>query len=214
MKKSIYTLGLLLLVSFALTGCGTKNSTTTGTQTDTTGSSQGQNFKGSLLDMIKLGKSVKCTYSTSGEDGSTTGETYVSGTKARTDFTLTSKDGTKTDSHSVMDGEWVYIWTSATEQGTKMKISDMQKSADSSAANTSTAPENKNLTQSVDYKCSPWVPDDSKFAAPSNITFTDLTDMINQLKNPSGNSNSMCGACSLAGSADKVAECKKSLGCN
>ena len=28
-----------------------------------------------------------------------------------------------------------------------------------------------------------------------------------------GNTNSVCGACSLAGSADKVAQCKKSLGC-
>ena len=213
MKKSIYTVSLLVLVSFALTGCGAKTSTTSGTQTNE--STQEQSVKGSFLDIIKLGKSVKCTYSSSNDSGVTSGETYVSGTKSRTDFILTLKDGTTNDSHSITDGEWIYIWTSTGEQGSKMKIADMQKSAASSSApgSTPTTTENKDLTQPMDYKCSPWLPDNSKFTPPSNITFTDLTEMLNQLQNPSGQTPNMCGTCNLAGSAENIAQCKKSLGC-
>jgi len=203
MKKSIYSIVFLVLISFALTGCGAKTSTTTGTQTNE--STQGQNVKGSFLDIIKLGKSVKCTYTTTNESGTNSGQTYVSGSKSRTDFTLTTKDGTTTDSYSISDGEWVYIWTSTEEQGSKMKIADIQKrAASSSVPSTTSSTDENDLTQPVDYKCSPWVPDNSKFTPPSNITFTDLTETL----------KSMCGTCNLAGSAENIAKCKKNLGCD
>lgn len=208
MKKGIYLIALLTIVSFALTGCGPKN---------TTSSSGEESVKGSLLDLVKAGKNVRCTFSSNDENGLGSGETFVSGTKFRSDFNITQKEGAAIESHTISDGEWMYIWSSVSEQGTKMKIADVQNNPQQNTEAPKGSSSADAYKKSLDYKCSPWVPDSSKFNVPTNITFVDFTETLKNIQDQANKAKegakSMCGVCSMAGSAEKIAECKKNLGC-
>jgi len=208
MKKILLSLLLLVSLSFLLTACTPKN------KNDNTSENgnQEENLKGSLFDLVKLGKNIKCTYSSKAEGGESSGTTYVSGNKARSDFTAKSSGGEQFESYSITDGDWMYIWNSQSDQGTKMKISDLPKNEDN--PNTSKLAD---VNNAFDYKCSPWLPDNSKFNVPTNITFVDFTETMKNIQEQTnkmkGELKGMCGTCDLAGSEEKIARCKENLGC-
>ncbi|MFZ2663977.1 MAG: hypothetical protein WAX66_01310 [Patescibacteria group bacterium] len=214
MKRKLFSIAGLILVSILLTGCAPKNKEE-GISTSKEDSSQEENLSGSLLDLVKLGKNVKCTFGAKDENGESIGTTYVSGNKSRSDFIATTSDGQEFESHSITDNDWIYIWTSQTEQGTKMKLSELPKNDEIDKVSKSESLESFN--ENFDYKCSKWIVDESKFNVPSNITFVDFTEIMKnmqtQTENLKENLKGMCGACDLAGDTDKAAECKKSLGC-
>ncbi len=161
-------------------------------------------IKGNILDLIKLGKTARCTYSTSQDDNGMTGVSYISGNNVRADFEVTTKDRQTIASHMITDGEWVYTWSSATPQGFKMKVDE---SVNTSADTTKESP-TKALSESFDYKCTPWLADNSLFEVPSNVEFTDFSDMLKNL-NTGGN----CSACDYIPDEDGKATCKQQLGC-
>lgn len=166
--------------------------------------------KGSLLDLMKLGKNVKCTYWTDQEGTTMAGVSYISGQKVRGDFDITTYDvnteeGSNTiKSHMVTDGEWVYTWSTATPQGFKMKVDQPENT---STDTTKEAP-TKALNESFDYKCTPWLVDNSLFEIPSDIEFTDFSTMMEDLKD-----NNACLACDYIPDAEGKATCKQQLGC-
>jgi len=207
MKKIVLLLVLLISVSVLLTACTPRKGSD-----GLSGVNQEENLKGSLFDLVKLGKNIRCTYSSSGESGESSGSTFVSGNKARSDFTATTNDGKKFESYSITDGDWIYIWTSQSDQGTKMKISEV--TANENKPDTSKLGE---VNSAFDYKCSPWIPDSSKFILPTNVTFVDFTETMKNLQEQADKMKEglkgMCGTCDLAGSPEKIAKCKESLGC-
>ncbi len=167
---------------------------------------------GNVFDLIKLGKTLKCTYSMATQDVTISGTTYVSGENMRGDFENTEPNGTKIQSHMISDGEWVYTWTSASPQGIKMNITKAQSEGSASNADSTTTNQNANtFKNNVDFKCLPWIEDASVFQVPTDIKFTDFTA-------PSANTNSnsnatVCSACDQAPTAEAKAACKKQLGC-
>jgi hypothetical protein len=64
MKKNIVPILLLISMTFLLTACTPKKNN----GETTTSGSQEENLKGSLFDLVKLGKNIKCTF-TSKLDG-------------------------------------------------------------------------------------------------------------------------------------------------
>jgi hypothetical protein len=213
MKTKILSILALISISILLTGCTPKNKE--GGTITTNETNQEENLKGSLFDIVKLGKNVKCTFSAEDESGKTSGTTYVSGGKARSDFSITNPDGEKLDSYTISDADWIYLWGSQSEQGTKMKVSELPKNEDTGKVTDPKAYEGFN--NAFDYKCSPWIPDGSKFNVPTNIVFTDFTDMMKNIQAETDKLKEglkgMCGTCDMAGDATKIAECKTNLGC-
>jgi major membrane immunogen (membrane-anchored lipoprotein) len=189
--KKLLIVPLLVMISLLLTAC-TSKTTEKGTSTDnkdeataTTQNDGEENIKGSILDLAKMGKNVKCTYKFDNEEAAMEGTVYVSGSKTRSDIKIKISDGTENDSTTITDGEWMYMWSTAAEQGTKMNIKDMEQMAEKykteGDAEEDSNNQYKNQTQDVDYKCRPWVVDNSKFNIPTNIEFIDMNEMMKGL---------------------------------
>jgi len=134
-----------------------------------------QSVSGSFLDLIKLNKALKCTYSTEQEGTKVTGTTYVSGSKMRSDSeVVTSAAGTIT-SHMISDGTWIYSWGSAQPQGIKMKVPATQpQDGTSPDKGVNGSGGYKDLQQQYSYNCENWSVDASKFDVPADITFMEF----------------------------------------
>ena len=208
-KKIIIIIALVIVLILAFLFIKKPAPTTSITQTgnpETATGSGVESVKSTLLDLAKSGKSAQCTFAVSGSEGSSSGTTYVSGSKSFTTIKVVSNNGIEIEANSIMDGGWLYSWRVGTTNGTKINIDDIK-----SQTNPSSSIEANAANTSVDYKCSPWTVDNSVFTIPSDVQFTDLTQTLKQL--PTGDSK-FCALCEKAGSADKVAACKKSLNCN
>lgn len=130
--------------------------------------------KGSIKGLLAAGKNAMCTFSYSDTQGETSGTIYVSGKKMNGDFTTKTTDGKQMDNHMVQDDTYIYSWSSAIPQGTKMKIPS-EEMASPSPASSGAKTEGVDLNKNVDYKCSPWDADNSKFVPPSSVTFMDIS---------------------------------------
>ncbi|MFH1295124.1 MAG: hypothetical protein ABIH84_00920 [bacterium] len=169
-------------------------SPTAGAQSEeTTGS-------GNIFDMLSLNQDVKCTYNSSEEGAELSGTSYISGQSARADFSTTDPEGQTIDSHMISDGEWVYVWTSASATGYKMPLIQAQEDS-MTVSNEDSAPIST-VNNNFDYACTPWAADSSFFAVPENINFTDLATPA-----------SGCATCELLEDAEGIAACKAQLGC-
>lgn len=157
-------------------------------------------LKGSILDLLKLNKALKCTFTMS----DTSGTTYISDKKIRGDFTIKDSDGKTIESHMISDGTYAYSWTNIAPQGIKIKMPDAQ-----TAEQQKTDTNYQELMKNYDYKCRNWIVDSSKFDVPTDITFSDMSKLLEDM----GGNKSLCAACDYAQTeADKTA-CKERLGC-
>jgi len=172
------------------------------------GEDTSSSVEGSIFDLIKLGKTVKCTYNMGTQEMSIAGTTYVSGKNVRGDFESVDPTGNKIQSHVISDGTWMYTWTSAAPQGFKTNISDAESriSAPDTGDKVNETNEAQNLDtfkKNLDYKCNPWIEDTSLFQVPSDIKFTDFSEGL----------SNVCAACDYIPSEEEKSTCKEQLGC-
>lgn len=185
---------------------GNKSARDTAPQTSPT-SEQNQPVMGgakSLKELLAGGQPQTCTFS----DAETQGSVFVGGGKIRGDFT-NLVNGTQTGSHMISDGQMFYMWTDGQTQGFKMEFtpSEATPGAETKMPKDSFDPDKK-----VDYNCSGWTVDQSKFALPANVKFTDTKEMMPQGAKIQDTKTDQCAACNnLTG--DAAAQCKKALGC-
>lgn len=202
---------LLLLVGggyFVYSKLMVKNTGTTTQNKATTQEESGESsVTGSFLDLIKMGKTVKCGFSYKQDNLDTSGITYVSGKKMKGEFTSTV-DGKEIKSNMVSDGDYFYMWSDAIPQGYKMKVSEAE--ADSENIKSQQLEAMKNIQGNYDYKCSPWIASDSTFEVPTNITFTDFSQIMNPT---SGTTNQMCATCNMIQDDEGKAQCKAQFKC-
>lgn len=124
---------------------------------------------GTLKSLLLGGKTQTCTIIYPNNEG--TGTVYVSDKKFSGDFTIKGATGTEIKGHTVSDGTYVYIWSSATPTGVKMKITAVNSQP------TGTPQQgNVDLNRQVNLKCTPGVADSSKFTIPTNIQFMDISN--------------------------------------
>jgi len=158
----------------------------------------------SLKDLVASGLPQKCTFVSTDESGKTEGTSYVSGGKVRADSTLTA-GGKATTSHIISDGKTGYIWTEGEANGFMMTVGESESTETSSEAD---------LSQKADYNCSTWLPDNSLFTPPSDVKFTDFSQMLQPTSMPAGieNTGSQCAYCETLTGEDK-ASCLSALQC-
>lgn len=134
--------------------------------------------KASIKSLLGGGKNVTCDI-TYPENGGT-GKIFVSNDKMRGDFN-TVVEGKTYNSSVIHDGEYAYIWSADTSQGTKVKLDkslgELQKDAKDAQKGQAA-----DLDKQVDLNCSNWSVDSSKFTPPAEVTFTDVTAQTEQLK--------------------------------
>lgn len=164
----------------------------------------------SFVELMKLGENYTCTFSDSSEGTAVSGTVYVAGkdNKFRTDYVTTiaeseisgsgaSSEAITQTGSMISDGEYSYIWDSASDQGIKMKFNpadeekmkeyeaygeelmkDLPKSETTSSDDTTPFDQN----QDMKYDCNRWTVDAAKFTPPSDIVFVDFSEQMNQFE--------------------------------
>ncbi|HZS42791.1 MAG TPA: hypothetical protein VFA52_01090 [Candidatus Paceibacterota bacterium] len=210
LKAGLGPLIIILIVAVALAlGGGVYYSvhhapaTTVSNDTSANVSVSGQASNGTLRNLLAMGKNVMCTIDESTASSSLMGTMYIAGTNMRGDFTSSFNGSAKLDSHMIRNGDIMYAWSGS--QGAKMtyNTSDM-----SNASANSKSQSNVNLDQKVNYHCSSWSPDNSKFSAPTNVNFIDINAAMHGAAGVSGNGNAGTGTkANVSAGASVSAQC-------
>lgn len=182
--SNIAKLSLVMISAVILSACthksptGTENQAGEDKNTDTE-----QSQSSSLRELIALGKNQKCvvTTSTTNEEGiktDTVGTVYISGKKVSQEVSVTSSDKKtpNVNMRMITDGDFMYSWNpDSKSQGMKIKITDP---SDGGVQNTNDQSGSVDLDNKVDMKCSGWIVDNGKFTIPTDVKFTDLSELM------------------------------------
>jgi len=194
----------LLLVGGGAYVMSTRNKSETPSPTSGSQSNKGQESSQaspkSLKDLLAAGIPQKCTFKDVLSDVDMEGTTYIANGKMRGDFSSTI-EGKTTTGHTIFDGKTSYVWMDETSTGFKMEV-------DPSAETTSetSAEQGLDLNKTIDYKCSAWLPNESLFTPPSDVTFTGFVV-------PTSGGQNLCDSCnSLSG--EQKTQCLTALNCN
>lgn len=225
MSKKVIIAGVLLLLFVAGGGIflSLKKTNSQSKSSNEQGSQQAQSnsqptdaaSKGSLLSLLTSGKTQVCTYNADNNSVVINGTIYVADKKMRSDFTSTV-NSTTTNAHIIVDTDYSYFWSDNSTLGIKNAIPKAtptpSETSDAAMQDNST---NTNLNEEITYNCSNWTADDSKFTLPSNITFTDYSQVTGAptLAPITGTENQP--SCSVCNSVpkDQQQACLKQLNC-
>lgn len=148
---------------------------------ETSTTSGASSVQASIKSLIGAGRNVTCdvTYT----DGKGSGKIFVADKKFRGDFD-TNMGGVTNKSHMIQDGTYAYVWTEDKKEGTKFSLESMMKLA---ASPNPQAQQSADLNSNVDMKCSSWGVDNSKLTPPADVTFQDMSAILNSVpKAPAG----------------------------
>lgn len=174
-----------------------------------------------LMGLLADGKTTKCTFNVDGENGQSNGTVYISGNKARADFTV-KVDNKNTTTYMIKDSDTFYMWGDSLKTGIKMVMSldEMTQNLQDNQDYAGIDPK-----QEIDYKCTSWTLDNTKFTPPTTIKFVSFDNMVpsgimdkvkvTPEKNVTGtqDNSSQCAICNqLTGEAKNT--CLTQLNCN
>ena len=211
MKRKIYVLGVIMLCFVFLGGCIKKKEETVGTS-ETTSETTDSKFEGTLKDLMKRGKDSRCTYSVDIEGVQQSGVIYMADKKVRGDFIVRITDEKETKTHFINDGEYQWVWSDGNSEGMKMSMEKLEAMQEEMQyeGQAETNASVRAMNERIDYDCSAWRVDKSKFVLPKNVNFRDfgveMEKMQDQMKG-------MCSSCDQIPDAEARAECRKNLGC-
>ena len=171
---------------------------------------------GTVLDIYQTGKTLKCTYSADDDGVTSSGTTYISGTKVRSDFEVEMEEGVSSKGHMIFVDSTAYTWTEGMNPGYKMTLSLEDLEGDKGNIQS-----NKDLevyAKAYDFKCTPWIVDTSVFEVPTDISFTDFTEMLDTFQTvdepselaPTGD---LCAVCDLSPDEETKLACRQGMGC-
>ncbi len=188
MNKKIVPIVIVLLF---LAGVGyylkMKPSSMIGKQSASSAQSEAMQF----AEAINSGRPTTCTL-TKGADSM---EYHIKGKMMAADISTTI-EGKTTLSHMINDGSYLYTWSDTQKQGVKMSIpseEDSQAAVDKAKEYQAAAPKFEGEADYESFKsqgytinCNTSSVGDSVFTPPSDVTFTDPTQMMQQLTTPEG----------------------------
>ncbi|MBP9686690.1 MAG: hypothetical protein KBD66_02735 [Candidatus Doudnabacteria bacterium] len=131
----------------------------------------------SLKALMTSGGARTCTY-TVGE-GMGSAVAFFTNGKMRSDIQVQAGQ-TNIVSHMLIDGQTSYSWIDGQKTGYKMDLAAMQGNPTKGDIN-NTGQANIDPNKNFDFKCSDWSVDTSNFAVPTNVEFTDMTKMMQDL---------------------------------
>ena len=178
MKKNNIVIAAVVVILLLLLGAGgylmlNKNTASSPKTTATTNTKQTekQPTTKSLIDLVRMGQNLRCSFKAEVTNGSTEGTVYVSGQNIRADFNITTS-GKIMKTSMIKNGDTNYLWGDNLPSGIKMTLSLDQISQNEQTSRYF------NANQKTDYNCTPWNVDSSLFTVPTNIKFTDMTSLL------------------------------------
>ena len=179
---TIKTKPLLLLLSSALflTACTTQPTNTgqTPSTTPTPTVAREQSLSTSLRELIAKGGSLQCKYKYTDPDSKveTKGTMYLSGSNFAQDVEIpdpSKKTSLNTKMSMISDGSTMYTWN-PDKKDTGMKLPVDKTTVDKTQSNNTSV----DLDKKMDMNCSPWTSDQSRFNVPTDVKFTDLSELM------------------------------------
>ncbi|MEA1936741.1 MAG: hypothetical protein U9N04_01350 [Patescibacteria group bacterium] len=224
MNKKILVVACLVMMTTVFSGCDllggdknesmmdlAKNAPSEVNDKDNKDNGEGNYFE-TMTDLMKREKPMKCVYTQEIDGGETAnGVVYMSDGNARTEITLSTGK-----MYAIIDQEYTYSWIEGSSKGYKMTLE---------AAEMDAKMKNKvsNLSKEIDFKCNSWKKDSSKFKAPSNVAFQDMSAMmegfdseaaIKDIENAEANADKMiCDMCKMVPVSEQ-AECLGDVVCD
>lgn len=226
-KKIFVPIVLSLVALLVLTGCFHKKEEKAVQQGSGVTIEDEERISGSIEDLFKKGKPLKCSFSGEDEGVKLSGQMWVADKRARQDM-QSEKDGVEEETHVIVDDKWTYFWTSMEPgKGIKMEIKESDEEVMELGKDIKQEQKKIDEVKEVfDYRCTSWQVDESKFEPPKDIEFVDLAAMFegmmapldemgDDLESDSGESmddlkKMMCGTCD---SVPDPEECRANLGC-
>jgi hypothetical protein len=211
-KKVVLIVGVLLVLIGA--GVYLYSSKKSSSPAGITENQSGTTSPMSIKDLLGLGSSQKCTFSTTIENGTSEGTVYISEGKMRGDFS-SNVEGNVNNSHIIIDGTTSYTWMDGQNTGYIMTYNPEETSSTATEAGSQNT-QGPDLNQKSDYNCSSWVPDTSLFIKPSDINFVSLNDLIpSALPSAAAGTDTNTSQCSYCDSlsGDAQTQCKSALNC-
>jgi hypothetical protein len=184
-KIALITLGVVILMMWGVTmvfvkRTENKQQTLAKEQTAEAASGSGKVVQGQLLEVLKAGSDITCSYEQSDKASLQRGTIYVSGVKYRGDFEVGT--GSKIDqTHLIGDGEWYYVWTNGATQAFKLNITQLEGQGATNSAAKMLSGYSK-LGESTKLACENWKANPTMFVAPTDYYFIDMTEKLIQLK--------------------------------
>ena len=232
MKKVFFIIGLSLIATVGLSGCfgpfkkqEQDNQQASQTEDAETSSSDEQtenedgNYFETMKDLMERGKSMRCTYTQKIDESGeiATGVIYMADKSARTEITIKEGADSVGKMHAIVDQEWTYSWVEGSSKGFKMTLEASELSEKNEEAVS-------DMSKEIDFECKSWKKDNSKFKAPANIEFQDMSeimgglgdmDLEKELKDAEIAGNEMlCEMCKNAPTPELVAECLGDIVCD
>lgn len=124
-----------------------------------------------LLELTKKGGNYECSVASKTPISDTAGTVYISKNKIKGEFvskvSIPALGTTKEiDTKMISDGESVYTWSSMSSDGYKAPVVENSTNPNQSSG--------ISTTDTLQYNCKKWKPDESKFKIPNDITFRNL----------------------------------------
>jgi len=196
-------LGLALVMTLA--ACGAKKADQPADQTGGANQQADENFSGSIDDLIARKIPSKCTYQSVVGETKQSGTVYIQGANARTYLEMAA-NGETLKMNALKVGDWQYMWNEGMMTGNKINMVDpefialQKKYKDQAAEQKGT---NVDFGAKMNLKCRVWVPDAATFSVPTNVQFSDMTQMMKAAaQSAEGSKASICNMCgSLTGEA-------------
>lgn len=164
---------------------------------------------GSLKDLMLKGIPQTCTYSSDKSQGTL----YMDGGKVRGDISTDTKvNNQMVKSHIIISDKIIYMWSDGENSGYKMTYDPNATPAPAGTKTTNASGALDPNTQ-MNYNCSAWIADNSKFAVPTGIKFSSLSIPSQTTIAPAtGSASSQCSYCNnLTG--DEKTQCLTALKC-
>lgn len=180
-------LSLVILSAVLFSACTAKTPAVTPDQTgenQPTAAPAEQSQATSLRELLANGQNQKCTFSMSETDENdnkttTDGTLYISGKKMAEEVQITNSGngGMNTNMMMISDSDKIYTWDpSKKTPGMMFKMTAPTGTEDNKTQN-----QNVDLDKKIDMKCSPWAADESKFTVPTDVKFTDLSELMKNI---------------------------------
>jgi hypothetical protein len=175
---------IMIASLLVLGGCGKVATTPTAeVNSPTAVPTQIMTAKTALKDLLAGGKVEKCTWSAVENGNGVSGTLYVSGKEFRQETVTTdAKTQAKSQNYSLSDGTTIYTWGGMMGgRGIKISMASLENMVTGTPSG-SPSQVNSVLNQQYQYQCEPWTADDSQFVPPTNITFSDMSQLIKNMQ--------------------------------
>lgn len=173
---------ILLLAAVTLSACGSSevNEGKTVNQENKENTTSSQK---SLKELLGLGTSQKCTYEVNEDGSQMKGEIVINGDKFKQSVEINNDQGSMMV-YTLSDGTYYYTWGDAMKnQGTKMKIADLQSDAQEvSKENSGSEAQKVDWDKKINYNCVAATVDETNLTLPTDVEFVDFTETMKSLQ--------------------------------